>query len=287
MLPSFPKGKRLLQLVTVPRSCHFPLAMLGNSTILKSPVKQFSKSSRGVSDIPVLILAGGLGTRLRSVFDSGPKSMAPVGGRPFLEYLLLQVSRAGFQKLLLCVGYGRQQIEEWAGNGTRWGLRINYSIEPEPRGTAGAVRLAAKLIDSEAFLVLNGDSFLAVDLAELLQTHLQSDAWATIALAKVQDSSRYGTVVLTSTGQIEAFLEKEASTLAQSAGECLVNGGIYAFNKSVLDLVPDLRAVSLEREIFPQLLPKGVKGFVSDGYFIDIGLPQDLQRAQRELPACF
>jgi len=261
--------------------------MLGNSTILKSPVKQFSKSSQGVSDIPVLILAGGLGTRLRSVFDSGPKSMAPVDGRPFLEYLLLQVSRAGFQKLLLCVGYGRQQIEEWAGNGTKWGLRINYSIEPEPRGTAGAVRLAAKLIDSEAFLVLNGDSFLAVDLAELLQTHLQSDAWATIALAKVQDSSRYGTVVLTSTGQIEAFLEKKACTLSQSAGECLVNGGIYAFNKSVLDLVPDLRAVSLEREIFPQLLAKGVKGFVSDGYFIDIGLPQDLQRAQRELPTCF
>jgi D-glycero-alpha-D-manno-heptose 1-phosphate guanylyltransferase len=260
--------------------------MLGSDTLSKSSVNLLAKARKDISNIPVLILAGGLGTRLRSVFDSGPKSMAPVGGRPFLEYLLLQVSRAGFQKLLLCVGYGWQQIEEWAGNGTKWGLRINYSIEPEPRGTAGAVRLAAELIDNETFLVLNGDSFLALDLTELLQTHLQSDAWATIALAKVQDSSRYGAVVLTSTGQIEAFLEKEASTLGQSAGECLVNGGIYAFNKSVLDLVPDLRAVSLEREIFPQLLAKGVKGFVSDGYFIDIGLPEDLQRAQRELPAC-
>lgn len=248
---------------------------------------QFSVLSKDLSEIPVLILAGGLGTRLRSVFDSGPKSMAPIGDRPFLEYLLLQISRAGFHKLLLCVGYGQSQIEEWAGNGTKWGLRIRYSLEPEPRGTAGAVKLAADFIDNEAFVVLNGDSFLAVDLRKMVETHLESGAWATIALANVRDSTRYGTVVLTPQGQIEAFLEKSTAGASDSSGGHLVNGGVYVFKKSVLNIVPELRAVSLEREIFPQLLAKGVKGFISDGYFIDIGLPDDFRRAQTELPERF
>jgi D-glycero-alpha-D-manno-heptose 1-phosphate guanylyltransferase len=213
--------------------------------------------------------------------------MAPIGDRPFLEYLLLQVSRAGFQKLLLCVGYGQSQIEEWAGDGTRWGLGIRYSPETEPRGTAGAVKLAAEFIDNEAFVVLNGDSFLAVDFRKMVEIHLESDSWATIALARVQDSTRYGTVVLTRQGQIEAFLEKSTAVASACSGGYLVNGGVYIFKKAVLNIVPELKAVSLEREIFPELLAKGVKGFVTDGYFIDIGLPDDFKRAQTELPERF
>jgi NDP-sugar pyrophosphorylase family protein len=246
----------------------------------------FQRLTEDLSEIPVLILAGGLGTRLRSVFDSGPKSMAPIGSRPFLEYLLLQISRAGFHKLTLCVGYGWSQIEEWAGDGARWGLCIHYSVEPEPRGTAGAVKLAAELIDNEIFVVLNGDSFLAVDLRRLVQAHHQSGACATIALASVRNSSRYGTVLMTPQGRIEAFLEKSAARVSDFGGGHLVNGGVYVFKRSVLEIVPERRAVSLEREIFPQLLAKGVKGFVSNGYFIDIGLPDDFKRAQRELPEC-
>jgi len=243
--------------------------------------------NKDLSEIPVLILAGGLGTRLRPVFDSGPKSMAPIGDRPFLEYLLLQVSRAGFHKLLLCVGYGQSQIEEWAGNGTKWGLRIRYSLEPEPRGTAGAVKLAAEFIDNDAFVVLNGDSFLAVDLRKMVEMHLESSAWATIALARVQESTRYGTVVLSPQGQIKAFLEKSTAGASACSGGHLVNGGVYVFKKSVLNMVPELKTVSLEREVFPQLLVKGVKGFIADGYFIDIGLPDDFKRAQTELPERF
>lgn len=239
------------------------------------------------SAIPVLILAGGLGTRLRSAFDSGPKSMAPVAGRPFLDYLLRQMSDAGLHNVLLCVGYGRSQIEEWAGNGAKWGLCIRYSVEPEARGTAGAIKLAAELIDDELFLVLNGDSFLDVDLRELVKVHLQSDALATIALARVQDSTRYGAVMLTPDGQVEAFLEKSKTQVSESSGGHLVNAGVYVFRKSVLDIMPEFKAASLEREIFPQLLSKGVKGFVSDGYFIDIGIPDDFKRAQTELPERF
>jgi D-glycero-alpha-D-manno-heptose 1-phosphate guanylyltransferase len=247
---------------------------------------QLPTAGSEISEIPVLILAGGLGTRLRSVFDSGPKSMAPIGDRPFLEYLFMQLTQAGFQKLTLCVGYGRSQIEKWAGDGRQWGLRINYSAEPEPRGTAGAVKLAAMPIGHDVFVVMNGDSFLAIDLRQLVHEHLHSDAWATIALATVRDATRYGTVELTPQGRIRAFLEKPSSS-GDARGEHLISGGIYVFRKAVLDFVPELKAVSLEREIFPQLLAKGVKGFVSDGYFIDIGLPDDFSRAQSELPDWF
>jgi len=210
--------------------------------------------------------------------------MAPIAGRPFLEYLFLQISRAQFRNVLLCVGYCGSQIEDWAGDGTKWGFHIRYSVEPEPRGTAGAVKLAARLIENDLFLVLNGDSFLAVDLRELVQEHLRSEASATVALAKVQDSTRYGTVVLNSQGNIKAFLEKNTSGVGDSRGWHLVNGGVYVFQRPVLSMVPESQAVSLEREVFPQLLAKGVKGFVSDGYFIDIGLPDDFKKAQTELP---
>jgi len=246
--------------------------------------RPFSATKEDISEIPALILAGGLGTRLRPAFDSGPKSMAPIAGRPFLEYLFLQISHAGFHKVTLCLGYGRDQIEEWAGDGAGWGLSIRYSVEPSPRGTAGAVKLAAELIDNDVFLVLNGDSFLAVDLRQLVKTHLQAGVCATIALASVGDPSRYGSVISTPEGRIEAFLEKSAAGSA-SVG-CLINGGIYVFRRSVLDLIPEHKAASLEREIFPQLLVKGMKGFVSNGYFIDIGLPDDFKRAQSELPQC-
>ena len=248
---------------------------------MKSGVQ--SNQSMDISELPVLILAGGLGTRLRSAFDSGPKSMAPVGGRPFLEYLLLQVRDAGFRNILLCVGYGREQIESWAGDGARWGLGIRYSSEPEPRGTAGAVKLAEGLIDSEVFLVMNGDSYLAADLRRMVEFHLRSDAWATIALVEVRDASRYGTVVLSAEGKIAAFLEKRVGA-GGSGSQNLINGGVYVFRNSVLSVVPELKAVSLEREILPQLLTKKVNGFISEGYFIDIGLPHDFMRAQIELP---
>jgi NDP-sugar pyrophosphorylase family protein len=227
-----------------------------------------------ISRVPALILAGGLGTRLRPVFDSGPKSMAPVGGRPFLEYLLLQISRAGFSNVLLCVGYGQTQVEEWVGDGKKWGMNVRYSREP-------------RLIDDEFFLVLNGDSFLAVDLCELVREHLRHAAWGTIALAKVRDAARYGTVTLRPNGEIEAFLEKSTVGVCDPSGWYLVNGGVYVFNRLLLSIVPHMTAVSLEREVFPPLLKKGLKGLVTDGYFIDIGLPDDFKRAQTELPEHF
>jgi NDP-sugar pyrophosphorylase family protein len=241
----------------------------------------------GISEIPSLILAGGLGTRLRPAFDAGPKSIAPIGGRSFLEYLLVQISRAGFHQVLLCVGYGASQIEDFVGDGRKWGLSVRYSVESEPLGTAGAVKRAAALIDTQHFLVFNGDSFLAIDLQRMVEEHVRSGALATVALAKVRDSARFGNVVVGADGLIEQFAEKRAYHESDSPDLRVVNGGIYVFSKPVLDLIPEPGAVSLEHDVFPKLLINGIRGFLTDGYFIDIGLPEDFQRAQAELPKFF
>jgi D-glycero-alpha-D-manno-heptose 1-phosphate guanylyltransferase len=254
--------------------------------LLNNPMTGRSSYS-GIPQIPSLILAGGLGSRLRPAFDAGPKSIAPIGGRSFLEYLLLQIGRAGFHRVLLCVGYGASQIEEFVGDGGRWGVSVRYSVETEPLGTAGAVKRAASLIDTPHFLVFNGDSFLSIDLRRLVEEHRNSRALATVALAKVHDSTRFGTVVLAADGQIKQFCEKAGRVESESLDWCVVNGGIYVFSKAVVDLIPEPGAVSLEREIFPKLLGKGIRGFLSDGYFIDIGLPEDFERAQAELPKYF
>jgi mannose-1-phosphate guanylyltransferase len=252
--------------------------------VLMSP---YSTKRMRVLEVPALILAGGLGTRLRPAFDAGPKSMAPVGGRPFVEYLLSQIRRAGCHNVVLCVGHGKGHIEEWVASGARWDLNVRYSVEGEPLGTAGAIKQAASLIDKPDFLVFNGDSFLAIDLKRLVEEHLQSGAWATVALTRVHDPTRFGTVVVGANGQIKEFREKSVQVASESRNSHLVNGGVYVLNKRVLGMIPDSRAVSLEREIFPQLLIKGIRGLLRDGYFIDIGVPEDFERAQAELPEHF
>jgi D-glycero-alpha-D-manno-heptose 1-phosphate guanylyltransferase len=237
-----------------------------------------------ISEIPALVLAGGLGTRLRSAFSNGPKSMAPIGGRPFLEYLLLQLSRAGFRRVVLCLGYGRNQIESWVGNGRTWGLDVVYSIESQPLGTGGAIKQAEGSIHTDDFLVFNGDSFLVIDLRQFVQEHLRAAPFATIALTRVDDCMRYGSVVMEASGKIVDFLEKDSVTNSAPHTSRMINAGIYVLNRRVLQFIPESATVSLEREVFPRLLTKGIRGFLSDGYFIDIGIPGDFKRAQSELP---
>jgi D-glycero-alpha-D-manno-heptose 1-phosphate guanylyltransferase len=236
-----------------------------------------------ISKIPALILAGGLGTRLRNTFNGGPKSMAPIGGRPFLDYLLLQLSHAGFRRVVLCLGYGRTQIEDWAKDGRAWGLEIAYSVEMKRLGTGGAIKQAESLLDTDDFLLLNGDSFLVIDLQQLVRAHLRAAPWATLALTRVDDPVRYGTVILGTDSQILAFVEKDSAPDTQSRSN-MINAGVYVLSRRVLDLIPESATVSLEREVFPRLLAKGVRGFPTNGYFVDIGVPRDFERAQSELP---
>jgi NDP-sugar pyrophosphorylase family protein len=235
-----------------------------------------------------VILAGGRGTRLRPAFDQGPKGIAPVGNRPFLEYLLIWLRAAGIQKLVVCVGYKKDQIRDWLGDGSSWGLEVKYSEEKRLLGTAGALKLAEKLISSPSFLVLNGDSFLDVNLQAMYRFHAKKGALVTIAVARVRHSARYGTVQLDRTHQIRAFQEKKKNLTRNAKSKPHgslkpINGGVYLMQKRFLHAIPPRIAMSLEKDIFPGLVGEELYGFVTRGYFIDIGVPSDFERAQTEL----
>jgi NDP-sugar pyrophosphorylase family protein len=231
-----------------------------------------------LAELPVLVLAGGLGTRLRSVYNDGPKVMAPVAARPFLSYLLRNLQRGGLRRVVLCVGYKHEQIESWAGDGIALGLELVYSVESEPLGTAGSLRLAAnRYVKSGRLVAVNGDSLMQVDFAEMLDFHIAHSARATLALARVPDAARYGRVEVDERGWVRAFIEK-----ASNAGTAFINGGIYIFQREIFDSIPAGRPVSLEREVLPALIGDGLISFPTNGDFIDIGVPEDFARAQAQ-----
>jgi D-glycero-alpha-D-manno-heptose 1-phosphate guanylyltransferase len=234
---------------------------------------------------PALVLVGGLGTRLRSAYADGPKALAPIEGRPFLAYLLQQLADAGITRAVLCAGYRAEQIEQWLGDGRSLGgrslgLDIRYSREDEPLGTAGALALAySRYARGERVLAMNGDSILGLSLAAMWDLHTKREAEASVALAQVPDTSRYGSVEVNEEGWVTSFREK-----GREHTPGFINGGVYLFEPSVMEMVVTGRAVSLEREVLPAQLSRGLLAFKSDGYFIDIGIPEDLARAQTELP---
>lgn len=224
-----------------------------------------------------LILAGGLGTRLRSLLKDWPKPMAFVAGRPFLEYLLLYLKKYEITEIILSIAYQGDCIRNYFGHGEQWGLNIHYSYEHELRGTAGALKVARSLIREDDFLVMNGDSFFDIDLSALIRYHQTKGALATIALAIAKDITRYGNVEIDDTGKIVRFSEKRQE---KRAG--FINAGIYVLRRELLDLIPEGRAVSLEQEIFPRLVGKNFYGLPFQGYFVDIGVPEDYLRLQAD-----
>src|SRR5258706_2335589 len=192
----------------------------------------------------VFILAGGRGTRLQALFPDQPKPMAPVAGRPFLEHQISLLASQGFRDFVLCVGYRAEQINSYFGDGARWGVRIEYSHEAQPLGTAGALRQAAGFW-SGAALVLNGDTYLDTRFASLVGQHRRlaaRGAIGSLGLLRVDDCARYGQVRLAPDGRIERFEEKRAAP-AQAG---LVNAGAYVLEPGVLDAIPAGRAVSIE-----------------------------------------
>ncbi len=226
-------------------------------------------------DTKAVVLVGGLGTRLRSVLPSTPKPLASVGDRPFLELLVRQLRYQGIRRLVLCTGYLADEIENRFSDGSTWGVSIEYSKEPHPMGTAGAVKFAAPLLqDSTDFLVMNGDSFMEIDFRQLMHFHSKSGGIASIAVLRMKNELRYGTVQVTAGGRVSGFTEK---TDGDPTG--FVNAGIYVFNRRILEQIPEGPG-SLERDIFPRLLDHGVYASEQHGVFIDIGTPQDYARAQ-------
>ncbi len=231
-------------------------------------------------ECPVLVLVGGMGTRLRPAYSEGPKAMAPIGERPFLFYLMRQLARAGFAEVVLCLGHGtNEQIIEWVESQLELGISVSYSVEEEPLGTGGAIRLAASGLGiNKRFFVTNGDSILQLDFEGMLRSHQAHGKTGTVALAHVLDTGRYGAVQTDELGRVIEFQEK---SVAGSPG--YINGGTYLFEPRVVELIAKQGPVSVERSVLPALCPDELYAYPCHGYFIDIGIPQDYQRAQNEL----
>jgi NDP-sugar pyrophosphorylase family protein len=240
-----------------------------------------SRRAEGVAR--AFVLAGGLGLRLRDVVRDRPKPLALVGGRPFLDYVLCQIAGNGITRVTLCTGHRSDAIRAFAGDGSRWGLDISESVEAAPLGTAGAVRLAWERAPEDEAFVLNGDSFFDVPLDHLLDQHRRSGARATMAVRETEASDRFGAISVDSDGTVLAFAEKGAS------GRGLINGGIYVLGRATLAGIVPGEPASLERDVFPGLAgPSGndangrLHAVPWDGYFIDIGVPADLARLDRD-----
>ena len=220
-----------------------------------------------------IVLAGGLGTRLRSVLGEVPKCLAPVAGKPFLEYLLGALSRAGVSCVVFSVGHLREQVMAYVDSRS-WPFQVAYAVETTPLGTGGGIRLALSKCLEDKVLVVNGDTLFDVDIPAL-----PFEAPVTLALKPLRNFSRYGTVELGADGKVSAFREKAPCR------EGLINGGVYALRRSLLPLAHLPEKFSFETDVLQPLSCSGqVAGVVQDGYFIDIGIPEDYARAQQELP---
>lgn len=224
-----------------------------------------------------IVLAGGLGTRLAPHVPGIPKPMAPVRGRPFLSYVLAQLKRTGVDRIILAVGYKHEVILQYFG-GSYEGIPISYSHESRPLGTGGAIRQAASLLPRKSTVyVLNGDSLFDADLTEMANCHRKWGADITVALKRVRNTQRYGSVSMEG-DRITAFHEK------RPVQEAWINGGIYTIRTDVLRTLMLPESFSFEHDVLERYVGRlRMFGFRDDGYFIDIGIVEDYLRAQREL----
>jgi D-glycero-alpha-D-manno-heptose 1-phosphate guanylyltransferase len=231
-----------------------------------------------LSDIDAVVLVGGQGTRLRAVVADRPKPLAEVGGRPFLKYLLDFLAAAGIRRATLCSGYRAGMIR--AALGDRYGsLRLRYSEEAQPLGTAGAVLAALPTLESSTVLVANGDSLCQADLGAFLRFHQQRGSAATLLLTHADDCSRFGQVLCDDQQRIVSFAEKK-----QTAGPGWINAGVYLIERSALEVFP-AGPLSFEHDVFAA--PAAgftLHGWPGGGAFVDIGTPESLAQAERLLP---
>lgn len=230
--------------------------------------------------LPVLVLCGGLGTRLRSAVADRPKVLAPVAGHPFLHHLLVRLRRQGYADVALGTGYRGEMVEAYAGDGSAWDVRLRYAREPEPMGTGGAVRHAVDALGLDGpLLVLNGDTFFDAPLDDLVVFHRAREAAASLALARVPDGRRYGAVdVDPATGRVRAFVEKGAAE-----GPAWINAGVYVLAPALLDALPG-EPHSLERDVFARCAGRDLYARpFAEAAFLDIGTPDDYARAEAVL----
>jgi mannose-1-phosphate guanylyltransferase len=217
-----------------------------------------------------VILVGGEGTRLRPLTSTVPKPVVPLVDRPFIAYMLEWVARHGVDDVIMSCGFLATAVRNVLGDGSQYGLRLRFIEEPEPRGTAGALKYAEDLLD-ERFLMLNGDVLTDIDLTAQVAQHEATGAVGTLALVPVGDPTAYGLVRLHDDQAVKEFVEKPS---ADQIDTKLISAGAYVLERSILDLIPADRNVSIEREVWPQLVGEGLFGFAADAYWLDIGTPE-------------
>lgn len=228
-----------------------------------------------------ILLAGGLGTRLRSVVSDRPKPMALIEGKPFMEYVVHELSRYGIRDIVFAVGYKGTMVEEFFGDGKAFGITASYAYEEELLGTAGAIKNAGKQIYEDWFFVLNADTFYQLDYRRLMEVRDRRSLDFALVLRQVPDVSRYGRAVLVQDMLVE-FNEKTTRPVPGT-----INGGVYLMKRELLAEIPEGK-VSLENEMIPKWMGmekagRRLGGIVNDGYFIDIGVPEDYYRFQEDV----
>ena len=228
-----------------------------------------------LKDIDVVILAGGFGTRLAEMLDGKPKLLAPIGGKPYLDFLLKWLVSFGARRIILALGHLAQEIEDYSNATFKGRLEIICAREPRPLGTAGALAFASVHIKSSLALVMNGDSFVDADLCKLIHRHNSFAGEATILCTRVANAGRYGSIKITKDGYVESFREK-----AEIKSSGMINAGIYVVSGNTVERVRKIQHGSLEKDVF-QILPVGALNTFSGNFnFLDIGTPEDYERAQ-------
>jgi D-glycero-alpha-D-manno-heptose 1-phosphate guanylyltransferase len=226
--------------------------------------------------LDAIILAGGLGTRLREIISDLPKVLAPVNNRPFLDVILSFLNKCGcVQRVVIAVGYLADKVMKEYTDRHEYGFEILFSEEKELLGTGGAIGKALPYTKTEDVLALNGDSYVDVNIADLIETHKKKHAVMTIVLTEVENTSRYGRVKLNSEQRIVSFEEKTAG----QAGD-YINAGMYLFNRELFYSIQKNGTISLEKELLPIFLEKGVYGHITHGKFMDIGVPETYRMAK-------
>lgn len=227
-----------------------------------------------------IILAGGKGTRLRTVVNDRPKPMAIVNGKPFLEYLIINLKRKGIKDIILSVGFMYENIKEFFGDGKNMGVKITYSVESTALGTGGAIINCKELLDSgEDVIVLNGDTYFDIDFERLIESHKNKSVMLSMALREVEDITRYGAVEFDKNNYVTNFIEKDKESISK-----YINGGIYIINSKLLDEYKNESVISFENDIIPYIIKKSkINVELFNNYFIDIGIPNDYYKFCRDI----
>jgi len=229
-----------------------------------------------------VIIAGGLGTRLRPLTHNTPKPIVPVANRPFVVHQIEHLIKHGATEIILNLHYLSQEIKKAIGDGGRWGIKIHYSIERTPLGTAGAVKHAEKYFDEGPMVIFNGDVLTDINISKVVNFHREKKALVTLTLTEVEDPTPFGLILTEKDGRVKQFLEKPSWDMVTAK---TINAGIYVVDPKIFRKVPKGKPFMFERDLYPALLEEGapIYGYLSDAYWIDIGNPAKYKEAHEAI----